>query len=164
MKDRDECADPLRRILLAVSGMVPVWGVAGTASAEDSTFTGTGRLPPDLAQAMHDYDQATFHNDMETYRSLVAEDYLLVNSDSSIEDKEQSIVPFSQPGFRIDPHVNEQPLQIVWNGGAVLGGRLRLSWTQDGVHHTRVVRTAHVWARRAGRWQLTYTQVTRVPE
>ncbi|HLU07693.1 MAG TPA: nuclear transport factor 2 family protein [Woeseiaceae bacterium] len=124
----------------------------------------SGELPPGLAEAMHAYDQATFQNDIETYRGLVADEYLLVNSDASLEDKEQSILPFDQPGFRIDPHVTEQPLQIIWSDGAVLGGLLRLSWTQDGKRHTRLVRRAHVWARRDGRWRLMYTQVTRVPE
>lgn len=157
-------ADPVRRALLATTAMAPVLAVAGMAHAGDVSSPGTGTLPPDLAEAMRAYDRATYDNDIETYRELVAEDYMLVNSDSSLENKEQSVVPFTQPGFRIYPHVNEEPLRIVWDGGAVLGGRLRLSWTQDGMHHTRVVRTAHVWARRDGRWRLTYTQVTRVPE
>jgi ketosteroid isomerase-like protein len=161
--NRDDVGtDPVRRALLAMTAMTPVLAAAGMARAGDTPSI--GKLPPDLAEAMRAYDQATYDNDVETYRKLVAEDYLLVNSDSSLEDKEQSIVPFTQPGFRIDPHVNEEPLQILWEGGAVLGGRLRLSWTQDGVHHTRLVRTAHVWARRDGHWRLTYTQVTRVPE
>ncbi|HLT91869.1 MAG TPA: nuclear transport factor 2 family protein [Woeseiaceae bacterium] len=160
----DDGADPIRRSLLAVTAMAPLLAAAGEESAPGARPAGAGKLPPDLAQAMHDYDQATFSNDIETYRRVVAEDYQLVNSDSSLEDKELSIVPFAEPGFRIDPHVTEEPLQIVWDGGAVLGGRLRLSWTQGGVHHTRVVRRAHVWARRDGRWQLVYTQVTRVPE
>lgn len=140
------------------------FAMAGMTGAEGVPPTATGEVPSDLAKAMHDYDQATFHNDIETYQRLVAEDYLLVNSDSSLEDKEQSILPFSQPGFRIDPHVNEQPLQIVWRDGAVLGGLLRLSWIQDGKHQTRLVRTAHVWAKLDGHWRLMYTQVTRVPE
>lgn len=133
-------------------------------TAEHGATTARAGLPPDLMEAMRAYDEATFRNDVETYRELVADQYLLVNSDASLEDKEQSIVPFEQAGFRIDPHVTEEPLQIVWRDGAVLGGLLRLSWTQDGTHHTRLVRRAHVWARQDGGWRLVYTQVTRVPE
>jgi hypothetical protein len=156
-------ADVVRRTLLAMAAVAPVLAAMRTARAGDVP-PDAGTLPPDLAKAMRDYDQATFHNDIERYRDLVADDYVLVNSDASLENKEQSILPFSEPGFRIHPHVNEQPLQIVWDCGAVLGGLLRLRWTQHGEHHTRLVRTAHVWARRDGRWRLTYTQVTRVPE
>lgn len=154
----------VRRTSLAMATMALLFAMAGMAGAEGAAPTATGELPPDLAKAMRDYDQATFQNDIETYRGLVAADYILVNSDSSLENKEQSILPFSQPGFRIDPHVNEQPLQIVWRDGAVLGGRLRLRWIQDGKHQTRLVQTAHVWAKLDGHWRLMYTQVTRVPE
>lgn len=155
--------DPVRRVLLALAAIAPVLPATRIACAVTPARS-AGELPPDLARAMHAYDQATYRNDVEAYRELVADDYMLVNSDSSLEDKQQSILPFREPGFRIDPHVNEQPLQIVWECGAVLGGMLRLSWTQHGEHHTRLVRTAHVWAKRNGRWRLAYTQVTRVPE
>ena len=68
------------------------------------------------------------------------------------------------PGFRIDPYVTTQPVERVWNDGAVLGGVVDLSWTQDGKHQQRRIRIAHVWAKRRGEWQMTYTQVTRVPQ
>lgn len=157
----DDDADVMRRALLTMTVMAPTLAAAAVDVAEAAP---TGELPADLAKAAHDYDQATFRSDIAAYRELVAEEYILVNSDASKEDKEQSIIPFNQPTFKIDPYVNEEPLQIVWDDGAVLGGRLRLSWTQDGKRHTRLVRTAHVWARRDGHWQLMYTQVTRVSE
>lgn len=151
-------------LALAVSALATLEMARAEAPLPTPTPAGTVELPSELAKAMDDYDQATFRNDTAAYRNLVADEYILVNSDASMEDKEQSLLPFSQPGFRIDPYVNEQPLQIVWDDGAVLGGLLRLSWTQDGRPQTRLVRTAHVWAKRDGHWRLMYTQVTRVPE
>ena len=44
-----------------------------------SSVEGCG-VQADLARAVNDYDQATLHNDVRTLSSLVAEDYVLVNS------------------------------------------------------------------------------------
>lgn len=124
----------------------------------------TADLPPDLAKAVKDYDQARFNNDIPELERLVSDDYVLVNSDATVENKEKVLADHGLPGFRIDPHVLEQPVEKVWDNAAVIGGLARLGWTQDGRHQTRLVRIAHVWAKRNGRWQATYTQVTRVPQ
>ena len=120
-------------------------------------------LPPDLAKAVRDYDRAQVNNDTAALARLVDDDYVLVNSNASVENKQQFLADFHLPGFKIDPYVIEQPVQKVWGDGAVIGGLLNLSWTQDGKHQTRRLRVAYVWAKRDGRWRATYGQVTRVP-
>jgi ketosteroid isomerase-like protein len=121
-------------------------------------------LPPDLAKAVKDYDRAQVHNDILTLKRLVADDYVLVNSNATVENKQQFLADFSLPGFKIDPYVVEQPVEKVWGNAAVIGGLVHLSWTQDGKHQTRLLRVAYVWVKRDGHWQATYSQVTRVPE
>ena len=121
-------------------------------------------LPPDLAKAVQDYDRAQIHNDIPTLERLVADDYVLVNSNGTVENKQQFLADFNLPGFRIDPYVVEQPVHKVWGDAAVIGGLVHLSWTQDGKHQTRLLRVAYVWAKRNGHWQATYAQVTRVPQ
>jgi ketosteroid isomerase-like protein len=54
-------------------------------------------------------------------------------------------------------------MERVWAGAGVVAGLVHLRWTQDGKRHARLLRIAHVWAKRDGRWLLVYTQVTRVP-
>ena len=120
-------------------------------------------LPPDLAKAVQDYDQAQFNNDIPALKRLVSDDYVLVNSDATVENKQKVLADHSLPGFRIDPYVVQQPVEKVWGNAAVIGGLAHLGWTQDGKHQTRLVRIANVWAKRNGLWQTTYTQVTRVP-
>jgi hypothetical protein len=88
---------------------------------------------------------------------------VLVNSDASVENKQQYLADFNLPGFKIEPSVREQPVEKVWNDAAVVGGLVHLNWTQDGQHQARLIRIAHVWALRDGQWRLTYTQVTRAP-
>jgi ketosteroid isomerase-like protein len=121
-------------------------------------------LPPDLAKAVQEYDRAQIHNDIPTLERLVADDYVLVNSNATVENKQQFLADFSLPGFKIDPYVVEQPVEKMWANAAVIGGLVHLSWTQDGKHQTRLLRVAYVWAKRNGHWQATYTQVTRVPQ
>jgi ketosteroid isomerase-like protein len=119
---------------------------------------------PGLAQAVKDYDQAQFNNDIPELKRLVSDDYVLVNSDLTVEDKQKVLADHSLPGFKIDPYVLEQPVEKAWGDAAVIGGLAPLSWTQDGEHQTRLVHIAHVWAKRNGRWQVAYTQVTRAPQ
>jgi ketosteroid isomerase-like protein len=121
-------------------------------------------LPPDLANAAKNYDRANIASDIPTLERLFADDYVLVNSDASVENKQQAIADFRMPGFRIDPYVMTERLETAWDNGAVISGVVQLSWTQDGKHQQRLIRVAHVWAKRGGAWQMTYTQVTRVPQ
>ncbi|MET0231087.1 MAG: nuclear transport factor 2 family protein [Rhodanobacteraceae bacterium] len=121
-------------------------------------------LPPDLAGAAKDYDRANVDGDVATLARLFADDYVLVNSDASVENKQQAIADFRVQGFKIDPYVMTQPVEIAWDDGAVIGGVVELSWTQDGKHQQRRIRIAHVWAKRGGAWRMIYTQVTRVPQ
>ena len=120
-------------------------------------------LPPELAAAVHDYDRAQFDNDVAALDRLVADDFVLVNSNASVENKAQFLADFTLPGFKIEPYVIEQPVHKVWSEGAVIGGLVNLRWTQDGKRHTRSLRVAYVWMKRDGLWLATYAQVTRIP-
>lgn len=117
-----------------------------------------------LAEAVRAYDAATVTNDTAALGEIVADDYLLVNSDSTIQDKASYLADFRKPGFRLDPYVMQAPVLKLWGDAAVTGGLLDLTWTQAGERHTRRLRIAHVWIRDAGRWRLAYTQLTRVPD
>jgi ketosteroid isomerase-like protein len=117
-----------------------------------------------LSEAVRTYDRATVTNDTAALGEIVADDYMLVNSDSSVQDKASYLADFRVPGFRLDPYVMREPVLKVWGDSAVTGGLLSLSWTQAGERHVRLLRIAHVWTRERGRWRLRYTQLTRVPD
>ncbi|HTG14756.1 MAG TPA: nuclear transport factor 2 family protein [Blastocatellia bacterium] len=143
------------KIIMKLAAAILVLSVAPAFAVE---------LPPDLAKAVKDYDRAQIHNDVLTLERLVADDYVLVNSNATVENKLQFLADFNLPGFKIDPYVVEQPMKKVLENAAVIGGLVHLSWTQDGKHQTRLLRVAYVWVKRDGHWQATYTQVTRVPQ
>ena len=118
----------------------------------------------DLDDAVRAYDQATVHNDVAALAQLVCDDYLLVNSDSSLQDKQSYLEDFKVPGFKLDPYVLQQSLRRLWGNSALVAGLVQLSWTLQGEHQTRLLRIAHLWTKIEGRWRLAYTQLTRVPE
>jgi len=120
--------------------------------------------PADLSRAIAEYDRATVNNDIAALASLVATDYVLVNSDSTLQDKQSYLEDFKVPGFRLDPYELQQPVRKIWRDAALLAGIVRLSWTLQGEHHERLLRISHVWTKQDGRWRLTYTQLTRIPE
>jgi ketosteroid isomerase-like protein len=151
----DKQADLPRRMLLALA--VAPLALPGAACA-----TPTESLPADLAEALAAYDRATFSNDIPALREIVADDYMLVNSDASLQDKASYLADFAAPGFRMEPYVMQAPVAKVWNDVALTGGLMPLAWTQDGVGHSRMLRIAHVWVRGGGRWRIAYTQLTRV--
>src|SRR5688572_1166547 len=157
-----EGADLARRRLLAAAVMASTFAVGVTIEAEPA-LTNTAELPPDLAKALKDYDRATIDNNVDVLASLVTDNYMLVNSDATVQDKQSYLADFRVPGFKIDPYVMENPLLKAWGNTALTGGLLHLGWTQDGGHHDRLLRVIHIWVKSRTYWQMTYTQLTRVP-
>jgi ketosteroid isomerase-like protein len=143
-----------RRDLLAIAAL----------STCTSVVAATDTWPTELAKAIEDYDRATVSNDIAALADLVADDYVLVNSDSTLQDKQSYLEDFKVPGFRLDPYELQQQVHKVWGNAALLAGVVRLSWTLKGEHHERLLRIAHVWSRHASRWRIAYTQLTRIPE
>ncbi len=144
--------------------LVPVTvAVALVAGALGAGGEARGRSD-ELALALDAYNRATIHSDTAALAALVTDDYMLVNSDSSVQDKRSYLADFAVPGFKLDPYRIERPIRKVEGDAALTGGTFQLGWIQDGRHHSRTLRIAHFWIRRHDRWQIAYTQLTRVPE
>lgn len=152
---------PGRRAFLVQAAVVSM--TPGAAFASQAS-TGIAAMPAELAAAVAEYRWATMRGDIAALSSLVADDYILVNSDSSLQAKPSYLADFRLPGFKIERYAMEQPAHAVWGDTALVRGLLHLEWTQDGSQHTRVLRIAHVWRKGDGRWRLAYTQLTRVPD
>ena len=50
---------------------------------------------------------------------------MLVNSNATVENKQEFLADFNLPGFKIDPYVLEQPVAKVWGDGVRDSGRCR---------------------------------------
>jgi hypothetical protein len=120
-------------------------------------------LPADLAQAAHAYDLAQMKGDGPAPKRLLAEDYTLVNGSGSLEDKAGLVADYTDPAYHIAPFTVREPVVKVWRDGAVLGGLVDLTGVDHGKDFAVTARFADVWAKRNGRWQVIYTEVTHVP-
>lgn len=134
--------------------------LAGPAMAE---IPHSDPLPPDLAQAAAEYDHAQIHNDGAALQRLLADDYTLVNGGAEISNKAEFIRDSTAPGFSLEPYVVEQAVNKVWDDGAVLSGEVTLRGTDGGKAFSGHMRFADVWAKRNGKWQVIFTEVTRFP-
>lgn len=137
--------------------------ISAAAAAPALVGWKTSAAAPDLDDAVRAYDQATVHNDVVALAQLVSDDYMLVNSDSTLQDKSSYLADFKVPGFKLDPYALAQPVRKIWGDTALVAGLVHLSWTLKGERQTRLLRIAHVWTKLEGRWRLAYTQLTRVP-
>ena len=144
-------------------GCALVLGIGTPAAYANGADAGSGRLamPPELARTIAAYDQATVDKDIDRLGALVKDDYVLVNSDMSVQNKQSYLEDFKVQGFRINQYTLSEPIQIVRADSALTGGFFQLSWVQDGRSLHRRTRIIHFWEKDAGQWRLAYTQLTR---
>ena len=120
-------------------------------------------IPPDLAKAVKDYDQAQMNGNRAELERLLADDYTLLNSGGKVETKSQFIAESTAPGFKLEPFVVKDAIEKVWSDGAVMGGIATLRGVDGGTKFEATLRFADIWAKRKGKWQVIYTHVSRPP-
>ena len=120
-------------------------------------------LPADLAKAVKDYDQAQITGNRAELERLLADDYTLLNSGGQTETKPQFIAESTAPGFKLEPFVVQDPVEKVWDQGAVMGGIVTLRGMDGGKPFAATLRFADIWAKRNGKWQVIYTHVSKPP-
>jgi ketosteroid isomerase-like protein len=117
-----------------------------------------------LALAVSRYHRATVAKDISALSEIVTDDYMLVNSDATIQGKDSYLADFRVPGFKIEPYLMKRVFTRTHKDTALTGGAFQLEWTQEGRRYSRRLQAAHWWVRKNGRWRLAYTQLTRVPD
>lgn len=140
---------------------MPMSALLALATATSPTPSGVlTQLPPALAQAVRAFDDAQISGNAAALNRLLADDYALVNSHAEVENKRQMVGDYTAPGFRLEPYVVERPIVRLWQGGAVIGGEVRLRGSSEGKPFDGRLRFADVWRLREGRWQVVFTEVT----
>ncbi len=116
-------------------------------------------VPPDLAKAALEYDEAQLRNDGPELNRLVADDYRLIARGGVVLDKKAFVAASTDPNVRVMPFIIEMPLHTVWSDGAVLGGKVNYRTIDHGKDSAEPLMFADVWAKRGGVWRVVYTQV-----
>jgi hypothetical protein len=153
--------DAIRRALIGLGALAPAIALVRAPPVQAAGDDAASR---DLDRATATYHRATMAMDVDALSALVAEDYVLVNSDSSVQDKASYLADFRLPDFRLDPYVVETPFRRIWSGAALAGGTMRLAWSLSGRRHRRHLRFVHIWALHDGGWRLAFSQLTQIPD
>ena len=119
-----------------------------------------GDIPADLKQAVHDYDEAQIQGNRAELERWLADDYTLVNSRGLVQAKKDLIAEYTAPGYKLEPFVVREPIEKVWNDGAVMAGVATLKGVDGGKPFSVTLRFADIWAKRNGKWQVIYTHVS----
>ena len=99
----------MRRALLAAAITVPAVLDWTTSVAESA-----------LDDAVRAYDRATIGNDVATLAELVSDDYVLVNSDSTLQD--------SSPISKTSRYPGSSSIRMCWNSRCAAFGATPPSW------------------------------------
>jgi len=134
-------------------------GLLATLWFATSAFA--ANIPTDLRKAVEDYDHAQVKADGAELKRLVADDYVLINSSGRVQNKAELIADYLAPDYKIEPFEVLEPVEKVWNDGAVMGGLVHLKGISGGKPFTLTLRFADIWAKRNGKWQVIYTHVSR---
>lgn len=118
-------------------------------------------IPKDLRKAADDYDRAQVNANGDELRRLVADDYVLINSSGRVQKKADLIADYLAPDYKIEPFTVLEPVERVWNDGAVMGGLVHLKGISGGKPFAITLRFADIWAKRNGKWQVVYTHVSK---
>lgn len=135
--------------------------VAAPALAEGPMPAYPG-VPADLAKAAADFDLGQVKGDAAILKRVLADDYLLLNSQDKREDKAQFIADYTAKGFTMEPFAIDDQVIMVWADGAVLGGAVTMKGMSDGKPYSVRIRFSDIWAKRGGKWQVIYTHANRV--
>jgi ketosteroid isomerase-like protein len=121
------------------------------------------RVPADLAARVRAYDLAQVKGDKEALEDLLADDFVLVNSSGQRQTKAELIADFTKPGFKLEPFVVEEAVELFWSDGAVMGGVARIRGVDGGQAYDLRLRFSDIWAKRGGKWRVVYVHASRDP-
>jgi hypothetical protein len=134
--------------------------VHAQAGPELGDYTG---LPADLAAAATAYDLAQFKSDRSQLERLLADDYTLADSNGEVQNKAEDIAGAVSPDRKATYVAISKQVRKVWPNGAVLGGIVDAKGLDHGKAFVMRARFVDVWAKRKGRWQVIFTQITDIP-
>jgi len=141
----------MRAILIAIS-------LAMAACAPEPV---AGEARAALVLAAEAYERAQIDGDAATLGNIVADDYLLVGSDGSRQNKQELIAFWTAYGFDPEPVAISDPVELYWTDGAALGGMVTLRGMRNGAPFSVNIRYVDVWVLRDGAWVVVYGQTTR---
>lgn len=115
----------------------------------------------DVMTASDEFDAAQLHSDRATLERYLASDMIFVRGSGKVTGREEFIATFTSPGLKLEPfEVPDRRFIALGKDAGIVAGEAILRGTEDGKAFVEHIRYADTFARRDGRWQVVYVQVT----
>lgn len=115
----------------------------------------------DVMAASDAFDAAQLHADRATLERYLASDMVFVRGSGKVTGREEFIATFTSPGLKLEPfEVLDRRYINLGKDAGIVAGEAILRGTEDGKAFVEHIRYADTFARRDGRWQVVYVQVT----
>jgi ketosteroid isomerase-like protein len=122
----------------------------------------TIRTEDELIKLEKQWAEAGVKGDIGFFARIAADDYLIVDTDGSVRNKQQEIANFHQE-TQTSQTVEDMKVRI-YGGSAVVVGRFTITGTYAGQPNNFSGSFTDVWVWRNQGWQLVSTQNTSAPE
>jgi uncharacterized protein (TIGR02246 family) len=116
-----------------------------------------------VSRLVHEWLDALLKNDLDALDSIIADDYIITNSDGSVLGKQQDMEPLKS-GLKFEYAAIEDLRVRVYGDTAVATGITTFKGNFKGRAFTARERFTDVWVKRNGLWQAVASQETRLPK
>jgi len=116
----------------------------------------------ELLQLEKDFQQAIVENDVEAIGHFIADDWIIVDADGGIIDKDRFLGVIKSGALTHDDMRLEEPRVRVYGNTAVVTGRASGGGKYMGIAFTTLERSTDVFVKTGDRWLCILTQLTRL--
>jgi uncharacterized protein (TIGR02246 family) len=148
-----------RLIVIALSVILS----SSLALARASKSSQDGADEKAISRLVHEWLDALVKNDLNALDRIIADDYVITNSDGSVLGKQQDMEPL-KAGLKFESAAVEDLKVRVYGDAAVVTGVTTFKGSFNGRAFAARERFTDVWVRRNGRWQAVASQETRLPK
>jgi C-terminal processing protease CtpA/Prc/ketosteroid isomerase-like protein len=116
-----------------------------------------------VTQLVHEWLDALVKSDFDALNRIIADDYIITNSDGSVLGKQQDLEPL-KAGLKFESASIEDLKVRVYGETAVVTGVTTFKGSFKGREFTSRGRFTDVWLKRDGRWQAIASQESALPK
>jgi Domain of unknown function (DUF4440) len=148
----------MQRLAMAISLAVLVFGVAILAQAQ------TASVEQELIKLEQDWSNADLKNDWAVLDRILAEDYILTDSNGNAWTKAECL-SLGKSGEDVITSLASDDFNVrIYGDAAVVILRLTIKETFKGEDVSGQYRTTDTWIKLAGRWQCVATHSSRIAQ
>ena len=108
------------------------------------------------------WTNAHLHSDVETIKHLMADDFLKIESDGSVSDREKTLASYTPETRYWEKAEGDEYIVRVYGETAIVVGRWSARGMNKGTRFDYAARFLSVYVKRAGEWKIATDQTTEI--